>query len=43
MVVHYTTINLIDRRPILWHEFQRKTIPGKFSYQVLPSVSRSYP
>ena len=42
MVVHYTTIYLIDRRPILWHKFQRKTIPSIFSYRCLPSVSRSY-
>ncbi len=42
MVVHYTAIYLIDRRPILWHKFQRSTIPGIIPYHRLPSVSRSY-
>ncbi len=42
LVVHYTTNYLINRHPILWHEFRRKIIPDEFSYRCLPSVSRSY-
>ncbi len=43
LVSHYLTNSLISRRPILKHEFMKRTIPGIFSYQVLTSVSRRYP
>ncbi len=43
LVVHYTANSLIRRRPILWHEFQKRPIPGLIPYQVLPSLSRGYP
>ncbi len=43
LVVRYTANNLIRRQLILRHEFQEEPIPGLFPYQVLPSLSRSYP
>ena len=43
LVVHYTANYLIRRRPILRHEFKESSFPGIIPYQVLPSLSRSYP
>ena len=43
LVVHYTANSLIRRRPILRHKFKEEPFPGLVPYQVLPSLSRSYP
>lgn len=43
LVVRYTTNDLIRRHLILRHDFRKQIVPDIVSYQVLATVSRSYP